>query len=71
MQQGEVERGAASKRMTDEMGAIDLEMIEQPEQIVSLRDLGCELGQGFFFAKPMNNEALFEYLGGEQHSHAA
>jgi EAL domain-containing protein (putative c-di-GMP-specific phosphodiesterase class I) len=47
------------------------EGIELPEQIVSLRDLGCELGQGFLFAKPMNNEALFEYLGGEQHSHAA
>ncbi|HWB57349.1 MAG TPA: EAL domain-containing protein [Gaiellaceae bacterium] len=47
------------------------EGIELPEQIVSLRDLGCELGQGFLFAKPMNNEALFEYLGGEQHSNAA
>ena len=47
------------------------EGIELPEQIVSLRDLGCELGQGFLFAKPMDNEALFEYLGGEQHSHAA
>jgi diguanylate cyclase (GGDEF)-like protein/PAS domain S-box-containing protein len=38
------------------------EGIEVPEQITSLRDLGCELGQGFLFAKPMNDEALFEYL---------
>ncbi len=38
------------------------EGIEVPEQIASLRDLGCELGQGFFFAKPMNDEALIEYL---------
>ena len=38
------------------------EGIELPEQIASLRDLGCELGQGFLFAKPMNQEALVEYL---------
>ena len=42
------------------------EGIELPEQIASLRSLGCELGQGFLFAKPMNCDALFEYLvGGE------
>ncbi len=40
------------------------EGIEQPEQIASLRELGCELGQGFLFAKPMNHTALFEYLVG-------
>ncbi len=38
------------------------EGIEQPEQIASLRDLGCELGQGFLFAEPMPHEALVEYL---------
>jgi diguanylate cyclase (GGDEF)-like protein/PAS domain S-box-containing protein len=38
------------------------EGIEFPEQIGSLRDLGCELGQGFLFAKPMSREALVEYL---------
>jgi EAL domain-containing protein (putative c-di-GMP-specific phosphodiesterase class I) len=38
------------------------EGIEFPEQVGSLRDLGCELGQGFLFAKPMNPEALVEYL---------
>jgi diguanylate cyclase (GGDEF)-like protein/PAS domain S-box-containing protein len=53
------------------------EGIELPEQFVSLRDLGCDLGQGFLFAKPMNQEALVEYLvNGEQatgkpRSHAA
>jgi diguanylate cyclase (GGDEF)-like protein/PAS domain S-box-containing protein len=52
------------------------EGIEQPEQIASLRDLGCELGQGFLFAKPMNQDALDEYLGGgeeaaDERSHAA
>ncbi|HSE82045.1 MAG TPA: EAL domain-containing protein [Gaiellaceae bacterium] len=53
------------------------EGIEQPEQIASLRQLGCDLGQGFLFAKPMNHEALIEYLilgedsTGEPRSHAA
>jgi diguanylate cyclase (GGDEF)-like protein len=43
------------------------EGIELPGQIVSLRDLGCDLGQGFLFARPMNYEALVEYLAnGEQ-----
>jgi diguanylate cyclase (GGDEF)-like protein/PAS domain S-box-containing protein len=52
------------------------EGIELPEQITSLRQLGCKLGQGFLFAKPMNHEALVEYLYGEEatgepRSHAA
>jgi EAL domain-containing protein (putative c-di-GMP-specific phosphodiesterase class I) len=53
------------------------EGIEVPEQIESLRELGCDLGQGFLFAKPMNHEALVEYLHvgegtlGEPRSHAA
>jgi diguanylate cyclase (GGDEF)-like protein/PAS domain S-box-containing protein len=53
------------------------EGIEVPEQITSLRDLGCDLGQGFFFAKPMTHEALVDYLGNneqttdEARSHAA
>jgi diguanylate cyclase (GGDEF)-like protein/PAS domain S-box-containing protein len=38
------------------------EGIELPEQIVSLRGLGCELGQGFLFAKPMPYAALADYL---------
>jgi diguanylate cyclase (GGDEF)-like protein/PAS domain S-box-containing protein len=38
------------------------EGIEFPEQIGSLRDLGCELGQGFFFAKPMSRDDLVKYL---------
>jgi diguanylate cyclase (GGDEF)-like protein/PAS domain S-box-containing protein len=38
------------------------EGIELPEQITSLRDLGCELGQGFLFAKAMSRSALNDYL---------
>jgi diguanylate cyclase (GGDEF)-like protein/PAS domain S-box-containing protein len=38
------------------------EGIELPEQITSLRGLGCDLGQGFLFAKAMNRADLSDYL---------
>ena len=33
------------------------EGIEFPEQWTTLRDLGCGLGQGFYFARPMDADA--------------
>jgi diguanylate cyclase (GGDEF)-like protein/PAS domain S-box-containing protein len=41
------------------------EGIELDEQLRRLRDLGCELGQGFHFARPMESEHLFDYLAGQ------
>jgi EAL domain-containing protein (putative c-di-GMP-specific phosphodiesterase class I) len=38
------------------------EGIELPEQATSLEELGCELGQGYLFAKPMNSLALTNFL---------
>jgi diguanylate cyclase (GGDEF)-like protein/PAS domain S-box-containing protein len=38
------------------------EGIEFEDQIETLQDLGCELGQGFLFAKPMPHRALVRYL---------
>ncbi len=38
------------------------EGIEHPEQALWLQDVGCELGQGFHFARPMSDGALLEYL---------
>jgi diguanylate cyclase (GGDEF)-like protein len=38
------------------------EGIETEEQIELLQELGCELGQGFLFAKPMPHGALLAYL---------
>jgi diguanylate cyclase (GGDEF)-like protein/PAS domain S-box-containing protein len=38
------------------------EGIEYPEQSATLRDLGCETGQGFYFARPMEPAALLTYL---------
>jgi EAL domain-containing protein (putative c-di-GMP-specific phosphodiesterase class I) len=38
------------------------EGIEFVEQWTTLRDLGCELGQGFYFAKPMQEHNVVGYL---------
>jgi EAL domain-containing protein (putative c-di-GMP-specific phosphodiesterase class I) len=38
------------------------EGIELVEQEKSLQDLGCEIGQGFLFARPMGVEALVAFL---------
>jgi diguanylate cyclase (GGDEF)-like protein/PAS domain S-box-containing protein len=38
------------------------EGIEHPEQAASLQDLGCNLGQGFLFARPLDEAALAAYL---------
>ena len=38
------------------------EGIEREDQSDSLRDLGCQLGQGFLFARPMTEDALLQYL---------
>jgi EAL domain-containing protein (putative c-di-GMP-specific phosphodiesterase class I) len=38
------------------------EGIELPEQWKTLRDLGCELGQGFYFARPMDAESARAFL---------
>ena len=40
------------------------EGIELPEQERSLHDLGCEIGQGFLFARPMATEELARFLAG-------
>jgi diguanylate cyclase (GGDEF)-like protein/PAS domain S-box-containing protein len=41
------------------------EGIELPEQEKSLSELGCELGQGFLFARPMGRDALCEFLAAQ------
>jgi diguanylate cyclase (GGDEF)-like protein/PAS domain S-box-containing protein len=39
------------------------EGIEYPEQSATLRELGCDIGQGFYFARPMEPERLLSFLG--------
>ena len=38
------------------------EGIELQEQWIGLRELGCELGQGFLFARPMDADSTLDYL---------
>jgi diguanylate cyclase (GGDEF)-like protein/PAS domain S-box-containing protein len=38
------------------------EGIEFPDQLSTMRELGCELGQGYYFSKPMDSSAMIEYL---------
>ena len=38
------------------------EGIEEPEQLDTLRGLGCDLGQGYLFAQPMPYADLLEHL---------
>jgi EAL domain-containing protein (putative c-di-GMP-specific phosphodiesterase class I) len=38
------------------------EGIERAEQWDTLRDLGCELGQGYLFARPMDADASVAFL---------
>jgi diguanylate cyclase (GGDEF)-like protein/PAS domain S-box-containing protein len=47
------------------------EGIELSEQWNTLRDLGCDKGQGFFFARPMDSEAIVEFLAAVQDRRAA
>jgi diguanylate cyclase (GGDEF)-like protein/PAS domain S-box-containing protein len=42
--------------------AVVAEGIEHPEQAAALRELGCWLGQGFHFARPMPADALCGFL---------
>jgi EAL domain-containing protein (putative c-di-GMP-specific phosphodiesterase class I) len=37
--------------------------VETKEQLAALRKLGCETGQGFYFARPRPSEAIAELLG--------
>ena len=45
--------------LSNQLGlAVVAEGIETHDQLQALQDLGCELGQGFFFAKPAPAEAI-------------
>ncbi|MGC9526523.1 MAG: two-component system response regulator [Limnospira sp.] len=41
------------------------EGIETPEQLAQLRDLQCDSGQGYFFAKPMPPAQMAEFLASD------
>ena len=39
------------------------EGIEEPEQLQHLRELDCEMGQGFLFARPAEPDGIAQLLG--------
>jgi diguanylate cyclase (GGDEF)-like protein len=67
---GVVERGSDEYRIADAIVRLGetfglralAEGIELPEQREMLRDLRCELGQGFLFSRPLEPEAIEELL---------
>ena len=40
------------------------EGIETKEQLKRLRELGCDIGQGYYFSKPMPTEKVADFLMG-------
>jgi EAL domain-containing protein (putative c-di-GMP-specific phosphodiesterase class I) len=38
------------------------EGVESEEQAERLKEMGCDLGQGFYFAEPLPSEAVSEFL---------
>jgi diguanylate cyclase (GGDEF)-like protein/PAS domain S-box-containing protein len=62
----EGEASALTAAVIDLAGILNLtpvaEGIERADQLESLLALNCDLGQGFFFAKPLASEALQELL---------
>lgn len=38
------------------------EGVETEAQAEWLRDMGCDIGQGFFFARPMSADAFSQYV---------
>jgi EAL domain-containing protein (putative c-di-GMP-specific phosphodiesterase class I) len=51
--------------------AVVAEGVEREEQLRRLRELGCEFGQGFHFARPMDAEQMLAYLSAPTPTHAA
>jgi diguanylate cyclase (GGDEF)-like protein len=50
-------------RMSEALGLKTLaEGIESPGQRDHLRNLGCQLGQGYFFARPLDQDAMDSFL---------
>ena len=50
--------------LTERLGCqVIAEGIETPAQLAALRAMGCGLGQGFYFARPMSLEALLASAG--------
>ncbi|MEA2488112.1 MAG: hypothetical protein QOF16_1766 [Actinomycetota bacterium] len=53
--------------LVKDLGAVAIaEGIERSTQVAELDSLGCEMGQGFHFARPMSADALSDKLGNQR-----
>jgi EAL domain-containing protein (putative c-di-GMP-specific phosphodiesterase class I) len=52
--------GLRARRATE--SEVVAEGIEQPSQAQSMRNLGCDLGQGFLYARAMESSDILQYL---------
>jgi len=56
---GDAQLARAVLRFGQEMGlSITAEGIEVPEQWAALKELGCDLGQGYYFSRPVGEDRL-------------
>jgi EAL domain-containing protein (putative c-di-GMP-specific phosphodiesterase class I) len=56
---------AAMVQLANSLGITAVaEGVEHPEQAEALRRLGCRLGQGFLFSRPISPTAVDELLAG-------
>ncbi|MFN0092725.1 MAG: putative bifunctional diguanylate cyclase/phosphodiesterase [Acidimicrobiales bacterium] len=66
LDRGRPDTAALVRSITDLARALGLETIvegiEEPEQQRLARELGCDFGQGYLFAKPMDPQAATDYL---------
>jgi diguanylate cyclase (GGDEF)-like protein/PAS domain S-box-containing protein len=62
---GDAQLARAILRFGQEMGlSTTAEGIEHAEQWSALRDLGCDLGQGYYFSRPVGEERLAAAIAG-------
>jgi EAL domain-containing protein (putative c-di-GMP-specific phosphodiesterase class I) len=43
------------------------EGVESEEQVEQLREMGCDMGQGYYFAEPLPSKAASEFLTRQPH----
>ena len=52
-----------TRQFPEKLGLITFgEGIENDMEAIGLRELGCQSGQGYYFARPMNREATMAWL---------
>jgi EAL domain-containing protein (putative c-di-GMP-specific phosphodiesterase class I) len=61
----------AIMRLADTLGLqVVAEEVEEADQLRALQALGCRYGQGYLFARPLDQVAVDALLGAEQRRHA-